>query len=81
MPVADIAGLKNVATDMFRELMANPGLKVWQDLGLAQVTTWANSIAAVSYTHLGALNSTASCLLTASGHSKEWMRSWVIQGV
>ena len=47
VPVADIAGLKNVATDMFRELMANPGLKVWQDLGLAQVTTWANSIAAL----------------------------------
>jgi aldehyde:ferredoxin oxidoreductase len=47
VPVADVAGLRNVATRMFRELMANPGLKVWQDLGLAQVTTWANSIAAL----------------------------------
>jgi aldehyde:ferredoxin oxidoreductase len=47
VPVADIAGLRNVANDMFRELLANPGLKVWQDLGLAQVTPWANSIAAL----------------------------------
>jgi aldehyde:ferredoxin oxidoreductase len=45
--VADIDGLKNVAGAMFKELMANPALKVWQDLGLAQVTTWANSIAAL----------------------------------
>ncbi len=47
VPVADIDGLKDVAGVMFRELMEDPSLKVWQDLGLAQVTTWANSIAAL----------------------------------
>ena len=47
VPVADIDGLKDVSAVMFRELMANPALKVWQDLGLAQVTTWANSIGAL----------------------------------
>ncbi len=47
VPVADMDGLKSVATVMFRELMQDPGLKIWQDLGLAQVTTWANSIAAL----------------------------------
>lgn len=47
VPVADIEGLRKVANDMFQELLSNPGLKIWQDLGLAQVTTWANSIAAL----------------------------------
>ena len=47
VPVADMEGLKNVSTVMFRELLNDPGLKIWQDLGLAQVTTWANSIAAL----------------------------------
>ncbi len=45
--VADMAGLRKVANEMFAALAANPALKVWQDQGLAQVTTWSNSIGAL----------------------------------
>ncbi len=47
IPVADMSGLRQVASEMFESLLANPALKAWQDQGLGQVTTWANSIAAL----------------------------------
>lgn len=47
VPVADMDGLRKVADEMFTALMANPALKAWQDQGLAQVTTWSNSIGAL----------------------------------
>ena len=47
VPVADIDGLKKVSSAAFRELLEDPALKIWQDLGLAQVTTWSNSIGAL----------------------------------
>ncbi|MGE5584294.1 MAG: aldehyde ferredoxin oxidoreductase family protein [Bacillota bacterium] len=47
VPVADMGALRKVADEMFSALAANPALKVWQDQGLAQVTTWSNSIGAL----------------------------------
>jgi len=47
VPVADMSALRKVAGEMFSALAANPALKVWQDQGLAQVTTWSNSIGAL----------------------------------